>query len=318
MGKPRDKLSDVRFHCVECDLRFDAEPVRVDDAPEDAWHPWRYAGECPRCGAECAQERQQRHLLKMWAKATGPRTAEGKAASAGNLVGHPTPEEAQRTRFNALKHGMTARVASYWPARPGRYAQCTGCEYLDSICWKQTACLKRAELFLRHHVAFETKNPELLSELNADLHSNLRALLEDMLRTVIIDTPRLRKPVHWFSPEGAVHLARYVDPETGEEKLIEELSAHPLIKPITDLVHKLNLGLSDQAMTPRAQEDADVVRGHLEVDKSRAESEQVLRERSVAALENLSHLIQRSRDAASRDPILIEHREQFGDDADGP
>ena len=61
-----------------------------------------------------------------------------------------------------------------------------------------------------------------------------------------------------------------------------------------------------------------MVRGHLEVDKSRAESELALRERGVAAIESLREMIQRSRDNAARDPILIEHRQQFGDDADAP
>ena len=211
MGKKRDRLDEVHFHCRECDHRFDAAPARVEDAPEDPWHPWRYFAPCKACGTEATQGTQARHLLKLWASATGPKTAEGKARSAANLEGHPTPEEAQRTRFNALKHGLNARVATYWPARPGSYPQCTSCELLYNGCSTGQACQKKTELFLRHHIAFETGDPQLLGELRADLHANLTAIINDLLLSVISDGARLRTPEWYYDKEGGFHLAQYTD-----------------------------------------------------------------------------------------------------------
>lgn len=111
-------LDQITFHCDACYRSFKAAPRRVEDEPETEHHPFRYFAVCPRCDAECEQARFERGLIKAWASATGPRTPEGKAASAKNLEGHPTPEEALRTRFNAMKHGMAAKVATYFPAKP--------------------------------------------------------------------------------------------------------------------------------------------------------------------------------------------------------
>ncbi|WP_230368792.1 hypothetical protein [Paludibacterium denitrificans] len=95
-------------------------PLRIDDAPESEHHPFSYVGVCPLCDAECPQAPFHKALVKAWANATGPRTPAGKASTAKNLDGHPTPEEALRTRFNAMKHGMSAETAQYFPCQAGQ------------------------------------------------------------------------------------------------------------------------------------------------------------------------------------------------------
>lgn len=308
MGKVRDKLTAVRFHCDECDERFDAAPARIDDAPDDAWHPWRYFAPCPVCCAECTQERKQRHLLKMWANATGPKTDEGIAAVTRNLDGHPTPEESRRTRFNALKHGLTAKTATYWPAKPGQYPHCRGCEYLDNICWQQTACLKRTELLLKHQIAFETGDPALLTDLRAQLHANVQAIIDDIVLALAQDGVRLRTPEWFFTPSGEVKFVHYVD-DKGEAKQIHKIEQHPLLRTLTDMIAKLGLGLADQGMTPKVQDDNDVVRGQLAGDARRGEQALDYQRRQTEQLERLGSLIQASREKAAKDPVLIEHQQ---------
>jgi hypothetical protein len=119
----------------------------VEDAPDLDHHPYIYYGECPHCGSECEQAGWERGLLKAWASSTGPRTDEGKAASAANLEGHPTKEEAQRTRFNAMKHGLAAGAATYFPAKPDGYAFCVTWDVDRVFCQSQPACVKKTELF---------------------------------------------------------------------------------------------------------------------------------------------------------------------------
>jgi hypothetical protein len=312
MGQKRDRLTEVRFHCAECDERFDAEPARVVDAPEDDFHPWAYFAPCPVCGHEAAQERRHRHLLKMWARATGPRTEAGKAASAANLEGHPTPEEARRTRFNALQSGLHAKTATYWPARPGQYPHCRGCEYLETICASQVACLKRTELMLKHQIAFETGDPALLVDLRAQLHANVQALLDDMILALAQDGVRLKTPEYYYTQDGRLHFVEYTD-DRGVAHQLMKIEQHPLLRTLGDLIAKLDLGLADQGMTPKVQDDNDVIRGHLAGDARTAEQALDYQRRQVELLEGLGAMITRSRERAAVDPVLVEHQQASPD-----
>lgn len=319
MGKIRDRLDEVQFHCRDCGHRFDAPPARVVDAPEDTWHPWKYFAPCPQCGEEAEQGRQARHMLKMWASATGPRSPEGKAAVTANLGEHigrvPTPEETQRTRFNALKHGLTARTATFWPARPGRYPQCEGCELLYNGCSTGQACQKKTELFLRHHIAFETGDTKLLGEIRADLHANLSAIVNDLILAVIADGARQRTPEWYYDREGVFHLAQYVDHETGQPVQIYKIEVHPAIKMIGELVTRLGLDLNSQGMTPKVQDDADVIRGQLQEKAENAGAFLEFQQRQTQALEGLRGMIERSRQKTLQDPVLVEYRQ--AEDRDG-
>jgi len=308
MGKVRGQQRSVRFHCDDCDFRFEAEPGRVEDWPDDAWHPWRYYAACPLCMDEAPQERQHRHLLKMWANATGPKTEEGKAAVTANLDGHPTAEEAKRTRFNSLKHGLAAKTATYWPARPGGYPHCQGCEYLESICAKQVACLKRTELLLKHQIAFETGDPGLLVDLRAQLHANVQALIDDMILALAQDGVRLKTPEWYYDKDGGFHFAEGQDAD-GNVMRMFKIEQHPLLRTLGDMISKLNLGLTDMGMTPKVQDDSETIRGHLTGDAQRGEQLIDYQRRQTEVLENLGGMIERSRQKSAADPVLIEHQQ---------
>lgn len=310
MGKVRNQLAKVRFKCADCGYNFQAEPAAIIDAPEDAWHPWRYESPCPVCGTTAQQDPSERALLKAWASATGPKSAEGKAKVTENLAGHPTPEAAQRTRFNALKHGLDARTATFWPARPGRYAQCTTCDLLDNGCTTAMACQKKTELFMRHHVAFKSGDPALLARYRADLHANMTAIVEDLILSIIAKGAVLETPEWFFDKDGSFHLAQYIDPITQQPVQIYKLEAHPAIKLVGELVTRFGLDLNSQGMTPKVQDDNDVVRGYLDAGKDAAGTMLEHQQRQTLALEGLAGMIQRSRERTLRDPVLIEHNQQ--------
>lgn len=308
MGKRRDKLDLVRFHCDECGSRFEAQPARVVDAPEDVWHPWQYFATCGMCGSDAPQEAKQRHLLKMWATATGPRTAEGIARVTQNLAGHPTPAETMRTRFNAMQHGVSARIASYYPAKPGKYPHCNGCEYYANVCARQVACLKRTELFMKHHIAFETRDPSLLTELNADLQAHVRALISDMIMIVLQDGPRISTPEWYYDVKtGDFHFVNKYDEGTGEHQQVMKIQAHPLLKILGEWLTRNGMSLSDMGMTAKGQDEADTIKGHLADQGAREETRLEYARRNTEALEGLKEMIERSRSNAKADPILIEY-----------
>lgn len=309
MGKTStpERRDRVAFHCRACSLRFDASPGRVEDAPDETAHPWRYFAECERCGAEAEQAAWERNLMRAHAAATGPRTPEGKAASARNLEGHPTPEEAQRTRFNAMKHGLTARTATYFPAKPGKYPDCEGCEYGESCGPWEVACKKKVELFMRTHIAFQTRDPKLLTGLNADIQSNIMALMQNMLITIIRDGVSLRQPAWYYDKDGELHWVEKWDDEKKEMVPIIEINAHPLLKPLREMLQANGMTLTDLAMTPRVQEEVQEDMGNLAHQQQSREQLLEYQRRQTSALEDLSDKILRGRERLQRDPVLIEH-----------
>lgn len=300
------------FHCAPCNRTWDAEPGRIEDAPELEHHPWRYFAVCSFCGAEAGQAGWQRALLKGWARATGPRTPEGKAAVTRNLAGHPTPEEALRTRFNGMKHGLSAKVATYFPAKPDGYSFCTSCEVDRDWCEAQPACVKQAQTFLLHHAAFESRDPKVLNGVYAQMHAAIFTVLQQILQTIIADGVKIVAP-QYISHEGEVIVAKFLD-EHGKEHVINDIQAHPLFKPLAELLTRTGLSLSDMGMTNRVIEADEDELGRLTqataVDQE-AESE-YLRARTDS-MKALREMLERARAKTDTDPALLEYRDGSAD-----
>ena len=306
-------LDTVVFRCTACKHTFECAPQTVLDAPEYEWHPFAYQAACPKCGETCAQAAWHRNLMKGWANATGPKTAEGKAAVRKNLEGHPTPEETRRTRFNALKHGMNARTATYFPAKPDGYPACRTCTVDREYCRSQPACVKQTQLFMLHHAAFEQRDPRYLTEIYADMQAAITAIVQQILQTIVADGVVLRAPAWKVDQEGNVVIGEYLDRASGEMKVIYEVHSHPLIRSLQDFLSKNGLSLADMGMTPKVIEQEEQALGHLKQDATTQQSLLEYSERSAKALENLSVLAQRANERKQQDPVLIEYRQQNGD-----
>lgn len=311
---PSQPMGEVTFYCAPCYRTFKAAP-RVEPCPEQEYHPWRYLAECPSCGQECGQAHWEHALLKAWAHATGPKTADGLAAAARNLEGHPTPEETARTRFNAMKHGLRARTATYFPAKPDQYPFCKGCEVDRWWCSQQAACTKQTELFMLHQAAFEQRDPKRLQGIYSDLHAAVIAVLQQILTTIVSDGVTLRTPSFKISEDGATYLAEYLDPESGEKRQILDITAHPLFRPLGELLSRANLSLSDLGMTTKVIEAEEEDLGRLAHEREEQESLGAFRRRQLAALEGLAALVKRANDKTASDPILLEHQSQSGGEA---
>lgn len=313
MAKDRSQpLSEITFYCKQCCQSFKAEPGRVVDAPEHGHHPFAYFLACPKCDVECEQAHWERSLLKAWRNATGPKTEEGKAATAANLEGHPTPEEALRTRFNGMKHGLSARTATYFPAKPDGYAFCKSCDVDRVWCKAQPACSKKTELFMQHHAAFEQKNPKHLMGIYADLQASIFAVVQQILQTIIADGVKITTP-EWYTDKntGAVIIAEYTD-ANGQRRIIPNIEAHPLFRPLGEMLSRAGLTLSDMGMTARAIENEEAELGRLNDGSAVREESSDFQRRQVEALEGLAEVMQRAQANKSRDPVLIEHQAQNG------
>lgn len=304
----------MTFRCGVCQHTWCAAPDLVEPDADEPHHPWRYFGTCPVCEANAQpQAHWERALLKAHQAATGPRTAEGKAATAANLAGHPTPEEALRTRFNAMKHGLNARVATYFPAKPDGYDFCARCDVDRFWCADQPACVKQTELFMLSHAAFEQRDPRVLAKVHGDLHAALVASLQMCLQRVLADGVVLKVPKVQLDKDGKSVTLSYLDAD-GNEHPVYEYFSNPAFKPIADLVTRLGLSLGDLGMTTKAAEDDDsALRGRLQADSGTSpEALDDFAKRMAQALASTRELLAGARADAAADPVLLEHQAALG------
>lgn len=312
------ELERVTFRCGVCRHTWEAVPDLVEPDPEAEHHPWAYFGNCPGCDARHQpQAPWERALLKAHQQSTGPKTAAGKAATAANLEGHPTPEETLRTRFNGMKHGLTARTATYFPAKPGKYAFCAGCDVDRWWCAEQPACVKQTEIFMLHHAAFEQRNPRMLGKLHGDLHAALVAGLQMCLQAAlgdgaVIKTPRLEWVTDGDGKNGRHERVSYMD-EEGRTHHVYDYMSNPIFKPIAELVSRLGLDVHSLGMTVKAAEDEDEqLRGRLAVPAHAAESLDAFAGRMAAMLDKVPGLLGAAAADAAKDPVLLEHQAATG------
>jgi hypothetical protein len=307
------ELQRCTFRCTVCRHTWEAEPTRVEPDEAAPHHPFRYLATCPACDArEQPQAPWERALLKAHQMSTGPTTPAGLAATTANLAGHPTPEEALRTRFNAMRHGLSARTATYFPAKPDGYAFCQRCDVDRGWCGEQAACVKQTELFMLHHAAFEQRNPKVLARVHADIHAALVASLQMCLQAVLGHGVVMAVPKVQLDKDGRSVTLTYVDKD-GQQHQVMEYMANPAFKPIADLVTRLGLSLGDLGMTAKAQDDDDAeLRGRLGATTGQNEALDAFARRMADALERVPAMLQASRADAERDPVLVEHNAATG------
>ena len=311
------KLDTVTFRCGVCRHTWEAKPDLVEPDETAEHHPYRYFANCAYCEAKHQEQAPwERALLKAHQQATGPRTPEGLAAAAANLEGHPTPEEALRTRFNGMRHGLTARTATYFPAKPGGYPFCASCDVNRLWCSEQPACVKQTELFMLHHAAFEQRNPKVLARVHADLHSALVASLQMCVQQALSDGVVIKTPkLEWVADKdgGGRHVAITFADADGQVHHVYDYQANPVFKPIADLVTRLGLSLADLGMTVKAAEDEDHgMRGRLDGADKPTEHLAGFADRMAAAMEKLGGVIASARTDAAKDPVLLEHQAATG------
>jgi len=285
----------LHFACP-CGHTFESTPDRVVDNPARLKHPWNYFSVCRYCGDEAPAVAWQYGVLAAHGLQTGPKTPEGLAASASNLEGHPTPAEMELIRFNAMRHGLAARVAKFFPPVPGRYAECDGCEYeISRGCVPYKACLKQMEPFARYQAAAESKDPSLIQEFMADNQAALQSIINMMILAIARNGgPEIVTPEWYHDKDGGFHLARMRDEKTGEYTQFYKIEEHPLLKRLIDILSKNNMTLGDMQLTAKTQDEEQLIKGFLEEKKGEQEGTQAYLEHVKNQNETLQRLIERS------------------------
>lgn len=307
------QLSNVNFRCDGCKHAWEDEPDLIEAAPELEHHPYRYFANCPACKAEHQpQAAWARALMKAHQASTGPKTPEGLAKVGKNLEGHPNAEAVLRTRFNAMKHGMAAKTATYFPAKPDGYSFCAQCDTNRTWCGQQAACVKQTEIFMLHHAAFESRNPRVLSGIHADLQAGLTAMLQMLMQGALADGVIIKQPKVELDREGNSVTLTYLD-ENGVRKHIYDHHAHPALKAISDFVSRLGLSMGDLGMTVRtADPEDDGAGGVLKLDDQTQQTLSAFNDRMLLAMDGAKGMLQRANEATAKDPVLVEHRARDG------
>lgn len=212
-----------------------------------------------------------------------------------------------------MKHGLNARTATYFPAKPDGYAFCSACDVDRSWCFDQPACVKQTQLFMRHHAAFESRDPKHLTGIYADLQGAVMAVLQQILQTIIADGVKITSP-QWYTDKetGRVLIAEYFD-ENGQRRVINDVSAHPLFKPLGELLSRNSLSLADMGMSYKAIEAEQQEMGKLNAQEGAREALSDFAQQQAKALGDLRALMEQANAQRNADPILIEHQRQNGD-----
>ncbi|KFA98793.1 hypothetical protein HW45_07170 [Vibrio sp. ER1A] len=162
---------------------------------------------------------------------------------------------------------------------------------------------------MQHLIAFQSGDPSKLTEMHAINQANLAAIFQDMMQTIVADGVSLRNPVYDFDKEGGFHIGEYKD-KAGNIQTIEEVKAHPLLKPMLEMLSKNNLSMSDLNMTPKVQVDQGIEMGKTVEQEEEKESALEYQRKMAEQMSGLRGLIERSRQRIQSDDILIEHNQE--------
>lgn len=169
-----------------------------------------------------------------------------------------------------------------------------------------------------HHAAFEQRNPRVLGGIYADLQASIFAVLQQILQTIIADGVKITTPEWSTDKDGNCIVAKYsytdANGET-KERIITNIEAHPLFRPLGEMLSRAGLSLHDMGMSARVIEDEEAELGKLNDGSAQREELGDYQRRQVEALEGLATVMKNAAANKLRDPVLIEHQQQNGDGA---
>lgn len=163
-----------------------------------------------------------------------------------------------------------------------------------------------------HHAAFERRDPKMLVGLYGGLQAAVFAIIQQIVQTIISDGVKIAMPEYYTAKDGEIVVAEYVDESGHRRILMREIQAHPLFKPLGELLSRNGLSLADMGMTAKVVEDEQQEFGRLQSQENTREALSDYARTQAKAIENLSNLMKRATDKRDRDPILIEYQQQNG------
>ena len=261
----------IGFYCARkyfgCGNRFYTQDYTVDDYPDREWLPYIYTANCPLCHRESKQDHLQ---IARWKAihdngSAGPKSEEGKERIS---VGNKGRDEStyRVSRFNAITHGENCKKATLFPARPGQYDQCEGCEWLENGCGspEMRFCQKRNEIYLQISAAMQNGDPSKMSDLFVGLQTNLVGIAMDMARSIMVRGVELVTPELYEDREdGRKRPVEYLD-ESGYRRTVMKVEVNPLIPVFSALMKNNKMDLATFGLTPERKEEEKAFKGNID------------------------------------------------------
>lgn len=252
----KERRTVTHFRCAYHREIFHDYPVeRVEDAPGEP-HPYRYFAFCPKCAdegrvTEMTEPSWMRNLYKAHTNLTGTKSPEKSVPPEGKVW------------YGNLRTGEYARQAKCFPARPGKYPECEGCRHKDvevgtePECKEAGYCLEITKLFMRVQHAVDNEDPKALNDLFTRNQVHVQVLIQRMFTAIG------KTGVELSAPKVVGNKYGY-DIVRVDGEVVMEYSAHPLIKPLIEMMAKNNMTLGDWNMTPGRQKSDEQIQGFLD------------------------------------------------------
>lgn len=242
---------------------------------------------CPICEREVEEvPAVYQNYYKMWQNQTGPRTQEGK----------------RRSSLNGYKHGHYSQVYNVLaPALPGKFPACQNCQYREP-CENEPYkwCPVNIAPMVRFVKAYQEGNLAEMKEFagmnQAKIFQTVQMMWQEIQSKGVLVPKEIR---------------RKINEDAGEEEIVLEWQANPLLQRIQSFIEMLGHSADQQIMTPRAKEEDENIKGYLEMEDSKAASLEETMEKNRLAMAAFSEKIQRAMIQRKLDPALMRHKEQL-------
>ena len=145
-----------------------------------------------------------------------------------------------------------------------------------------------------------------------DLQASVLAVVQQIIQTIVGDGVKIEAPQWYIDKESQrLVIAEYID-EHGDRKIIKDISAHPLFRPLGELLTRANLSLADMGMTQKVIESEDQEVGRLAHEQESREGVDAYRQRTMQILESMAEKVMRANKQTDTDPILVEYQQESG------
>ncbi len=183
---------------------------------------------CPNCGMEVEHENIPAWIINL-DKAQGKQTG---------------PKNTKRSSANAIKTLLHAKIHRWFPAKPGKYAECEECPYKDK-CDPKGYCWYRNQMYNDVQTAFDSGDIEAIKKYIAQDNTKL-FFIRNLVTKEILDKGALI-PVYAVDNKG-----QFVLNEKGE-KIIKGYDPNPLLQYFEKFMNIGNAKLEDWFMTPKSK-----------------------------------------------------------------